>query len=484
MARSRPQKPVIAVIGATGTGKSQLAVEIARRFNGEIINSDAMQLYEGLPVITNKITDEEMKGVPHHLLGAISHNEETWTVTEFVKRALHVIKDIHSQGKLPVVVGGTHYYVQSLLFNDTLADGPGDSEDQKQDNANGEAYPILDEPTEVILAKLREVDPVMADRWHPNDRRKIQRSLEIWLKTGKPASQMYEEQSLRKQSSGTGDGEAEKQRPAVTARFPALVFWVHAANESLRARLDARVEKMLANGLLSEVDELDRFLQSRESEGTQVDRTRGIWVSIGYKEFEAYQRTLAIGSAGEKELEKLRTQAIEQVQAGTRQYAKRQIRWIRIKLLNALANANSTKSLYLLDGSDLSQWHDSVESPALNLAGKFLDGEPLPEPQNLSNAAAEMLAPKREYDLSERRDLWQRKTCETCNTVAVTEADWNKHIQSRGHKIREKKRRQRQETSTENSKKKPNIQDAGPEDPLGDIESAMAALDDLVNGQK
>ncbi|EKG13559.1 tRNA isopentenyltransferase [Macrophomina phaseolina MS6] len=436
-----------------------------------------MQLYEGLPVITNKITVEEMKGVPHHLLGAITHHEETWTVTEFVKRALNVIGDIHSRGKLPVVVGGTHYYVQSLLFNDTLADQSGDGEE----SVDAKLYPILDEPTEKILAKLREVDPIMADRWHPNDRRKIQRSLEIWLRTGKPASQMYEEQSLRKQSSLTGEGEVEAKRMTVTPRFPALLFWVHAANDPLRARLDARVEKMLANGLLDEVDELGRFLQDRELEGTPVDRSRGIWVSIGYKEFETYQRALASQSADAKELAKLKSQAIEQVQAGTRQYAKRQIRWIRIKLLNALSNANSTKNLYLLDGSDLSHWQDCVETPALDLVAKFLGGETLPDPQRLSDTAAEMLMPKREYDLSERRDLWQRRTCETCNTVAVTESDWAKHIHSRGHKIREKKQRQKHMGGVERPMQQPTSQKVTSEDSMADIESSMAALDGMVN---
>ncbi|KAK0638188.1 tRNA dimethylallyltransferase [Lasiodiplodia hormozganensis] len=481
MARCQPQKPVIAVIGATGTGKSQLAVELACRFNGEIINSDAMQLYEGLPVITNKITQEEMKAVPHHLLGTITHSEDTWTVTEFVKRALTVVDDIHSRGKLPIIVGGTHYYIQSLLFKESLADGAQQPEEAKPENADSEKYPILEEPTEVILAQLREVDPVMADRWHPNDRRKIQRSLEIWLKTGKPASQLYEEQqSLRKQpADGTEEGAATG-----TQRFPALLFWVHAANEPLRARLDARVEKMLANGLLSEVDELDRFLQQRESEGHPVDRTRGIWVSIGYKEFEAYQRALTASSADDKELAKLRTQAIEQVQAGTRQYAKRQLRWIRIKLMNALANANAMKSLYLLDGSDLSRWQETVEAPALDVAAKFLDGEPLPEPQSISEAAAEMLTPKREYDLSERRDMWQRRTCETCNTVAVTESDWNKHVQSRGHKVREKKRRQKQAAGVDRPEKQPKEPKEEKDTLAGDVESTMTAFDELVNDQK
>ncbi|KAL0254558.1 tRNA dimethylallyltransferase, mitochondrial [Diplodia seriata] len=503
MAHCQPQKPVLAVIGATGTGKSQLAVELACRFNGEIINSDAMQLYEGLPVITNKITQEEMKGVPHHLLGTITHDEDTWTVTKFVQKALRVIDDIHSRGKLPIIAGGTHYYIQALLFKDSLTRSDAQqSEDQPKppedgyDNNSNEDHPILDEPTEVILAKLREVDPVMADRWHPNDRRKIQRSLQIWLKTGKTASQTYEEQ--------------RRQKPAATKtttqRFPALLFWVHAAAPALRARLDARVEKMLANGLLAEADSLDRFLQQRAASGQPVDKTRGICVSIGYKEFEAYRRRLALltstttnendNNDNDEELARLRAQAVEKVQAGTRRYAKSQLQWIRIKLMNALASAGATRRLYLLDGSDAARWGEAVEAPALGLAARFLAGEDessMPDPRSLSDAAAEMLTPKREYDLSERRDMWARRVCETCGVVAVTEADWDKHITSRGHWNRAKKRRQREQAAAGGGggggggAGRPEKHDIGSEPqtaPEGDVEATMAAFDELVGDRK
>ncbi|KAL1637718.1 tRNA dimethylallyltransferase, mitochondrial [Diplodia intermedia] len=508
MARCQPQKPVLAVIGATGTGKSQLAVELACRFNGEIINSDAMQLYEGLPVITNKITQEEMKGVPHHLLGTITHDEDTWTVTKFVQKALGVIDDIHSRGKLPIIAGGTHYYIQALLFKDSLTgsdaqqpeDQPKPPEDGYDNNSN-EDYPILDEPTEAILAKLREVDPVMADRWHPNDRRKIQRSLQIWLKTGKTASQTYEEQRKQKQQ----EPATTTTTTSTTQRFPALLFWVHAAASPLRARLDARVEKMLANGLLAEADSLDRFLQQRAACGQPVDKTRGICVSIGYKEFEAYRRRLALltnendnCNNDDEELARLRAQAVERVQAGTRRYAKSQLQWIRIKLMNALAGAGATRRLYLLDGSDAARWGETVEAPALGLAARFLAGEQesLPDPRSLSDAAAEMLTPKREYDLSERRDMWRRRACETCGVVAVTEADWDKHVRSRGHWNRAKKRRQREQAAAAAAAgggagrpEKHEAGDVGSEPqtaaPEGnDVEATMAAFDELVGDRK
>ncbi|KAI4714271.1 hypothetical protein J4E89_001721 [Alternaria sp. Ai002NY15] len=424
-----PRKPLITIVGATGTGKSDLAVEIARRYNGEIINGDAMQLYRGLPIITNKITQDETKGVPHHLLGCISLEEETWTVGKFVGEALRTIDEIRGRGKLPVLVGGTHYYTQSLLFQDALSDEP-----ELNLNENTQPLPILEEPTEVLHAKLREVDPIMADRWHPNERRKIQRSLEIYLRTGKPASQLYKEQKLQREASTAQvDGTTSNSQSGL--RFETLVLWVHANKDVLHRRLDGRVDKMIARGLLSEVEELSSFRERHEADtGASIDQTRGIWVSIGYKEFLEYQSALSVGSREAPELEKLKTLAIEKTQAATRQYANRQIKWIRIKLLNALINAGQKDTTFLVDGSDISQWEYNVAKPAITITEQFLSGQPLPSPSSLSPAAAEMLTPKREYDLGQRPDLWQKKVCETCGTTSITENDWTLHIKSRAHR--------------------------------------------------
>ncbi|KAF1847751.1 tRNA isopentenyltransferase [Cucurbitaria berberidis CBS 394.84] len=445
-----PAKPLVAIVGATGTGKSDLAVDIARKFNGEIINGDAMQLYRGLPIITNKLTQEEMRGVPHHLLGCVGLEEATWTVGKFVGEALDVIGDIQRRGKLPILVGGTHYYTQSLLFQDALADEP-----TLNLNENSEPLPILEAPTDVILARLREVDPVMADRWHPNERRKIQRSLEIYLRTGKPASQVYDEQRIRQD----GSPRLAQDGPASThpgLRFPTLVFWVHANKDVLHPRLDGRVEKMLNKGLLSEVQELCDFQKSYESRtDTKIDQSRGIWVSIGYKEFRDYQDALAQVPQVPSELAKLMTASVEKTQAATRQYANRQIKWIRIKLLNALLSAGQKSNIFLLDGSNLSKWEDEVTQTAATVTERFLSGQTLPEPSTLSSFAAEMLTPKRAYDLAKRPDLWQKRVCETCGTVAVTENDWTLHTKSRAHRKAvgaRKKRENTQGTPQENQK--------------------------------
>jgi tRNA dimethylallyltransferase len=367
------------------------------------------------------------------------------------------------------LVGGTHYYTQSLLFQDALADEP-----ELNLNENSKQLPILEEPTDVLHAKLRDVDPIMADRWHPNERRKIQRSLEIYLRTGKPASTLYKEQKLQRDAlAAEVDGATSE-----SLRFETLVFWVHANKDVLHRRLDGRVDKMIARGLLSEVGELSSFREQHESStGITIDQTRGIWVSIGYKEFLEYQSTLSDDSRTAPELEKLKVLAIEKTQAATRQYANRQIKWIRIKLLNALIGAGQKGNTFLVDGSDISQWEDNVVGPAISITEKFLSGQPLPSPSTLSPAAAEMLTPKREYDLGKRPDLWQKKVCETCGTTAITENDWNLHRQSRAHR-RAVGARKKQENA-------PKMRNGGPKSPKAELIDVLEHyLDAFPEGQE
>lgn len=314
------------------------------------------------------------------------------------------------------------------MFHDALS-----AEQSLSVEEGSERHPILKEATEVIHAKLREVDPVMADRWHPNERRKIQRSLEIFLKTGKPASQVYAEQRLQKDQSSDASIQ-DLDSDSTSMRFQTLVFWVHASKDVLYGRLDGRVDKMLAKGLLQEVDSLAKFKQDQEAQGQPVDESRGIWVSIGYKEFARYQEALDRGTEAAEKLMMLKTEVTEKTQAATRQYANRQLKWIRIKLLNAFIEEGEQGNIFLLDGTDLSTWDSSVVQPALQVTGRFLSGQDLPAPASLSGVAEEMLVPKRNYDLGKRPDLWQKRTCDTCGMVAVTENDWTQHVKSRAHR--------------------------------------------------
>ncbi len=447
MAKTPPMDPLLMVLGATGTGKSQvrnslthsfqantsqLAVELAKRFDGEIINGDAMQMYDGLPIITNKVTIEEQQGIPHHLLGFIALDEEPWRVGLFKKKAGRIIREIRSRGRLPIVVGGTHYYTQSLLFEDSLLRGNTDGEEQDSTGLSvqeiAERFPVLEGPTEVMIERLKEVDPVMADRWHPKDRRKIRRSLEIFLMTGKKASDFYAEQKERKTH-----GSVENNIPESLVGYSSpLLFWVHAESETLKKRLDARVDKMIEAGLLDEVKSMERFLKQQSQAGILVDRTRGIWVSIGWKEFEPYLKALETGSVSPKDLQTLYGLSIDQTKAATRQYAKRQVRWIRLMLIPALSDENALDKLYLLDGTNINQWDEAVSSPAIDITAKFLDGNQLPPPHELSPAAEQFLGPNN--TLEEKPDVRVRQECEVCHITIVTDIQWQAHLKSRRHR--------------------------------------------------
>lgn len=253
-----------------------------------------MQLYEGLPVITNKIKPTERKGVPHHLLGCVDLREEPWTVHDYVGHALSAINDIHSRNKLPILVGGTHYYLQSLLFKASVvaADKQHDDSHLAESSITDQSWPVLDASTPDILAELKRVDPAMAARWHPNDRRKIRRSLEIYLRTGRPASEVYEKQQ-KQRLAGHGEG------PGVDRylRFPTLLLWTDTNKTSLLSRLDRRVDAMVDEGLVDEVSNVEAIRASLVNEGREFDDTKGIWVSIGYKEFREYSKAVQQGTS-------------------------------------------------------------------------------------------------------------------------------------------------------------------------------------------
>ncbi|KAL9129860.1 MAG: hypothetical protein Q9217_001815 [Psora testacea] len=412
-----PRRPLIAIVGATGTGKSQLAVSLAERFNGEIINGDALQIYEGLPITTNKITAEESKGIPHHLLGCIRLGEQPWTVRQFHTQATGVVDDIRSRGKLPILVGGTHYYTQSLLFPNSLV------EEKRPDFLSArevaERWPILEASTEDMLQELRRIDPAMAKRWHPKDRRKIRRSLEISFMTGKPASEIYSEQ--RSEDRVTEQQHYSDSRLTENlCSDELLVFWTHVSAAKHIERLDKRVDAMLSQGLMDEVQMMHNFVQSQKQSGILLDESHGIWIAIGYKEFLPYLKD-------KLEAQNLKQEGIERTKIATRQYAKRQTRWIRLRLLEAMREAGLSGNMFLLDASDISTWKSNVEALAHDVTVTFLDGGTLPPPKSTSVTAQEMLVAGVKQSSS-------AQYCEACDKTLMSEVEWVRHLKSKGHK--------------------------------------------------
>ncbi|KAF5861479.1 hypothetical protein ETB97_012883 [Aspergillus alliaceus] len=430
-------QPLIAIVGATGTGKSKLAVDLASRFNGEIINGDAMQMYRGLPIITNQIPMDERNGIRHHLISCIELGEEPWRVGLFKSECLRIIKGIHSRRRLPILVGGTHYYTQAVLFKDQLV-GEGSDEFQGAGaRSDGESedsstkWPILDAPTDVVLQKLREVDPAMADRWHPNETRKIRRSLEIYFQTGRPASEVYAEQKRSKQAAMTnGDPTANEGQ----LRFPTMVFWVHSEKETLISRLEKRVDVMIEQGLMAEAQIMSDYIRGQKTQGASIDLTRGVWVAIGFKELAPYFEALHNSSLSVQELEALKKSCIESIKIATRQYSVSQVKWIRNKLWRTLAEAGMTHILYLLDSTNVEEWRECITEPSELLTQALLKGESAPDPKSLSKLASTILGAKEAQSQKDAGSSAKCFTCGICRKTMVNEEQWHIHLNGHSHK--------------------------------------------------
>lgn len=387
-------------------------------------------MYKGLPIATNKITDEERRGIPHHLLGCIGLEEEPWTVSKFVGEAGKIVDEMRGRGKLPVLVGGTHYYTQSLLYRNVNLK---ELENDERISTEGQEkrWTILQKSGEEMLEELQKVDPIMAAKWHPNDTRKIRRSLEIWLETGKSASELYAEQRATKPATvpmgviDNAENGTFKAHPPL--RHDTLVFWLYDDPEILKERLNKRMDEMTKQGLLEEVETMERAYRDLGKTGLKMDTTKGIWVAIGYKEFKEHLEAIRSG-ANEIQLQKTRQSGIELTQIATRQYAKRQDRWIRLKLFQSFRDVQAVDKFFLLDRSDASK---SVETTACDIAGAFLAGEALPDPSSLSTAATILNSDK---VIGADRATNYTRHCELCGTTVTTAIDWELHLKSKKHK--------------------------------------------------
>lgn len=274
-------KKVLIVAGPTASGKSALAVELAKKYNGEIISCDSMQIYKYLDVGTAKIKPEEMQGVWHHMLDVIMPGEE-FSAWEYSVAAKELIEDITARGKLPVVVGGTGLYIESVIY-------PLNFSVNKDADVRARLQRELDEyGAEKLHERLKSLDPVDAEKIHPNNTKRLIRALEIIE---------------------LSDGVKNKEELR-TPQYDVCLITLEIPREELYKRIDERVERMFTCGLEQEVrDLLDKGLVTKDSQSMQA---------IGYKEFFPY-------------FEGLRTlsEVKDEIKQNTRRYAKRQMSWLR-----------------------------------------------------------------------------------------------------------------------------------------------------------
>ena len=277
---------VIAIVGPTASGKTALSLALAKLVDGEVINGDALQVYKGLDIGTAKITEEEMDGIPHHMFD-LKEPTETFSVAEYQTEVRKWIKEIQSRGKMPIIVGGTGLYVQSVLYDFRFTEQASDI-----DVRNRLERELEEKGSDHLYEQLVAKDPIDAEKIHPNNHRRIIRALEIIEVTGMTK----------------GDHEQDVGRDAL---FNHLLIGVDMDRGLLYERIDKRVDIMMAQGFSEEAktlwDEGIRNMQSVQA--------------IGYRELHQYIE-------GEISLDS----AVELIKKNTRNYAKRQMTYFRNKL--------------------------------------------------------------------------------------------------------------------------------------------------------
>ena len=276
---------VIVIIGPTASGKTKISIELAKRINGEIISADSMQIYKYMDIGTAKASAEEMDGIKHYLIDEVYPDEE-FSVARFKELAQKYIDEILKKGKIPIVVGGTGLYIDSLIYNinfsETVCDWSFREQLKKEAEEKGNEY---------LHNMLREVDPKAAEKIHPNNVKRVIRALEVHKFSGVKISQQQEE--------------SRKEPP----KYNFIIFGLRMNRDTLYERINRRVDKMLEMGLVDEVRHLVELGYDKSTIAMQ---------GLGYKEILAYLR-------GEITLD----EAIYILKRDTRHYAKRQITWFK-----------------------------------------------------------------------------------------------------------------------------------------------------------
>lgn len=279
------KRPLIILAGPTAVGKTDLSVRLAKQINASVISADSMQVYRHMDIGSAKITPEEMDGVPHYLVDVLDPEEE-FSVVRFQQMAKEAAEEIYARGQIPLVVGGTGFYVQALLYDIDFTENDGDDSFRRELEQTAK-----EQGSEYLHDLLKERDPKAAEQIHPNNVKRVIRALEFYQQTGKRISEHNEE-------------ERGKESP-----YEFAYFVLTDERSRLYERIDRRVDLMMEQGLLEEVRELKERGVRRDSTAMQ---------GLGYKELYAYLD-------GAYDLE----EAVRVIKRDTRHFAKRQLTWFK-----------------------------------------------------------------------------------------------------------------------------------------------------------
>ncbi|HCJ76418.1 MAG TPA: tRNA (adenosine(37)-N6)-dimethylallyltransferase MiaA [Roseburia sp.] len=279
------KKPIVVLTGPTAVGKTELSIQLAKAIGGEIISADSMQVYKYIDVGSAKITPEEMDGVRHYLVDELEPFDE-FHVVKFQEYAKKYLNEIYAHGKIPIIAGGTGFYIQALLNDIDFTEQESDSAYRKELEALAEEH-----GNQYLHDRLKEVDPESAEAIHPNNRKRVIRALEFYQETGGKISEHNAKEQMR------------------TSPYNFAYFVLNDERSHLYKRIDARVDKMIEDGLEAEVRRLKEMGCTKDMVAMQ---------GIGYKEMLAYLD-------GEYSLD----EAVYIIKRETRHFAKRQITWFK-----------------------------------------------------------------------------------------------------------------------------------------------------------
>ncbi|HHV99478.1 MAG TPA: tRNA (adenosine(37)-N6)-dimethylallyltransferase MiaA [Clostridiaceae bacterium] len=310
---------VIVIFGPTASGKTRLSIELAKEIGGEIISADSMQIYKFMDIGTAKPSKEEMDGIKHYMIDEVYPDEE-FSVAKYKKLALEYIKEIISKGKIPIIIGGTGLYINSLIYNIDFSEVETDwdlrNKLKKEADEKGNAY---------LHDKLKAIDPDAAQKIHVNDVKRIIRAIEVYESTGKTISHLQKVSRLK------------------PPEYNYIKIGLTMDRAKLYDRINKRVDVMLENGLVDEVKKLVELGYDKNAIAMQ---------GLGYKEILAYLR-------GECTL----AEAVEILKRETRRYAKRQITWFK-----------RIKDVFWIDMDKFNNEHEIIENlkDCLATSGIFL----------------------------------------------------------------------------------------------------------------
>jgi len=416
---------VIVILGVTGAGKTRLGIDLAKHFQGEVVSADSIQLYDHLSIASGKVSETDMEGIPHHLVSVVSVRDHPWTVKDFVRNARSAISEIVSRKKLPIIVGGTFYYVEALLWDNLVSKHQVDSEaDRDKRSREVEAMRCSGMS---LHEQLEHIDPARAARLHPNDKRKVQRSIEVWIQTGKSHSENIAE---------TGG------RRGLESVYQPCFLWLDAEKEYLLKKCETRVDSMVEAGVIQEFQDLYRI-------APEARLDEGVFQAIGYKEFLPWLTSQLEDDSESKEI--IKKECLHRVKLATRKYISKQLQWMRNRFRpseDILIRINAQKA-----------WSEFVLAPSISICEEFL------KTGSVDISKYSYLSKDLETLVSHSTLEFSTFFCDLCQVSLYGRIEYDVHFKSRKHRKRKRDLSQAHLPWRQNLNQRETLNDSKQEEP-------------------